>query len=81
MRQFGYLPEVLTSFSLARNLVYCSLGAYYFVHVDISDCDYGCTLCSDRRFFTVGESFLSALTYSAVVLHHGDDYYEMVSVS
>ena len=53
-------------------------GTSYFVHVDISDVDYRCSLFCGRSFVIVGECFLSALMYTAVVLYHGDDYYEMV---
>jgi hypothetical protein len=59
---------------VARNLDYRFLGTSYFVCVDISDGDRGFSLFSDRSVI-ISEYFLSALMYTVVVLHHGDDYW------
>jgi len=59
---------------MARNLDYNFLGTSYFVCVDTSDGDYGCSLFSDRSVI-IGECFLLALMYTVVVLYHGDDYW------
>jgi len=41
----------------ACNLDYWFLGTSYFVYIDISDGDYGCSLFSDQSFIIVGECF------------------------
>ena len=64
-------------FLFARNLDYWFFGTSFFVYIDMSDGDSGCSLFSDRSFIIVGKC-LSALVYTVFVLYH--DYTEMVSV-
>jgi len=59
---------------MARNLDYRFLDTSYFVCVDMSDGDCGCSLFSDRSVI-ISECFLSALMYTVIVLYHGDDYW------
>ena len=65
-------------FLFASNLGYWFPGTSYFVYVDISDSEYGCSLFSDRSFIIVGECFLWVLMYTVVVLYHNDDYWLFV---
>jgi hypothetical protein len=67
-----------SKFLSGRNLDYWFLGSSEFVYIDISDGDYGGSFFSDRSFIIVGEFFLAALMYTAVVLYHGDDYWLFV---